>query len=160
MSNSFLSFCADHLLIHLTPTPWRCSDRKFFPRCSHRRTPRASRTLCKQNTTTDWYDQLTWNERLINNEGSLLAYAGTETGNATLAAIVSNIWSATQEYDQLEYVIMECEVIGWLQGGLNICNLPSIILFSKAKWLSREWARYYYVLLAMKWQSLECWRQR
>lgn len=48
--------------------------------------------------------------RLINNEGSLLAYAGPDIGNDAIGAIVSNIWSSTEGNEQLEYVIIQCEV--------------------------------------------------
>lgn len=47
---------------------------------------------------------------MINNEGSLLAYAGPDIGNDAVGAIVSNIWSSTEGNEQLEYVIIQCEV--------------------------------------------------
>merc|ERR1712137_1185777 len=60
---------------------------------------------------------------LINNEGSLLAYAGNETGYDVVGAIVSNIWSSTAGADQLEYVIMECE-----QGKVVVTRVSEVLL--------------------------------
>ena len=61
--------------------------------------------------------------RLINSEGSLLAYAGPDIGNDAVAAIVSNIWSSTEENDQLEYIIMECE-----QGKVVVTRVSEVLL--------------------------------
>mmetsp|Transcript_36861 Transcript_36861/g.63347 ORF Transcript_36861/g.63347 Transcript_36861/m.63347 type:complete len:121 (+) Transcript_36861:41-403(+) len=60
---------------------------------------------------------------LINSEGSLLAYAGADIGNDAVAAIVSNIWSSTEDNDQLEFIIMECE-----QGKVVVTKVSEVLL--------------------------------
>ena len=65
---------------------------------------------------------------MINSEGSLLAFAGADMGNDTLAAIVSNIWSSSEGCEHLEYIILECEV-----RKLVVEPIPSHLHDSKAR---------------------------
>lgn len=52
-----------------------------------------------------------------------MAYAGADIGNDAVAAIVSNIWSSTEDNDQLEFIIMECE-----QGKVVVTKVSEVLL--------------------------------
>jgi len=71
---------------------------------------------------------------LLNNEGALLAYAGYDNKDARVtSAIASNIWSAYDKNaktlnDQLQMIIMECEV-----GNVAIARVANFLLCTYSK---------------------------
>ena len=69
---------------------------------------------------------------LLNNEGSLLAYAGTNVGKdgKITAAVASNIWSAYEKggrmafnSEGLQFMFMECE-----EGKVAVTKIASVLL--------------------------------